>query len=571
MLSSIMFRSKSAPPNKSPTPVSDATTLEAKVAFLNQSLQTLHEVFPGGDIEEIRRLLTTTSEESRLYVVTEMLLKSGSRIPTGTRAQQLEPWEKFRSNEYQRAVKNALYKEFRGLSKSTVQAVMAEHNFMYTRSRATLAEIAAKSWRFSLSNLFRRSPRFTSFLDPSTRPSTGCKELDDELFDLGRELREAQIAADREIAAQLNEAEHADANELLECQCCFGDYAWEETVVCTEGHFFCHGCLIRSVQESIYGQGKSLLTTHCSVRCLSSSASPPCTSSVPADILRAVLPDEIYHSLEDRTASESLEKSGLKLIRCPFCGYAEADELQPYRIKCSALAIGIMTPFVAISSLSALLPGFALLWRTCLALLLIAFSPLLSTSTSRLSAVIRQVHLRRRGTLFRCYNPRCSRESCILCSKEWAPFHKCYEREEDAVRIFVEKAMADAVKRTCPLCHVSFIKSDGCNKLTCPYIREVGYKHFCQHFRQVPGTPCSECDACGLYVNEDEAMAIRHAALAAEEEYWKRHGKPEGWTWRGVGGPVVKEVGERWGVRERMEAMLDGALGWAVEKIVEFG
>lgn len=458
---------------------------------------------------------------------------------------------------------------------------MAEHNFMYTRSRATLAEIAAKSWRFSLSNLFRRSPCPASFLDPKIYPSTGCKELDDELFDLSRESRDAQIAADRVVAAQLNEAEHADANELLECQCCFGDYAWEETVVCTEGHFFCHSCLIRSVQESIYGQGKSLLTTHCSVRCLSSSASPPCTSSVPADILRAVLPDEIYHSLEDRTASESLEKSGLKLIRCPFCGYAEADELQPYRIKRSALAVGIMAPFVAVSSLSILLLGFATVWRGCLALLLIAFSPLFSISASRIGTALREVHLRHRGTLFRCYNPRCSRESCISCSKEWAPFHKCYEREEDAVRIFVEKAMADAVKRTCPICHISFIKSDGCNKLTCPCgyvmcyvcradIRDDGYQHFCQHFRQVPGTPCSECDACGLYVNEDEAMAIRHAALTAEEEYWKQHGKPEGWTWRGIGGPVAKEVGERWGIRERMEVMLDGVLGWGVEKIVEF-
>jgi hypothetical protein len=108
MLSSIMFRSKSAPPNKSPTPVSDAAALEAKAAFLNQSLQTLHEVFPGGDIEEIRRLLTTTSEESRLYIVTEIMLKNGSRIPTGARTQQLKPWEKFRSNEYQKAVKKAL-------------------------------------------------------------------------------------------------------------------------------------------------------------------------------------------------------------------------------------------------------------------------------------------------------------------------------------------------------------------------------------------------------------------------------------------------------------------------------
>src|SRR5437879_1064547 len=64
---------------------------------------------------------------------------------------------------------------------------------------------------------------------------------------------------------------------------------------------------------------------------------------------------------------------------------------------------------------------------------------------------------------------------------------------------------------------------------------EIGsesYKHFCQHFRQVPGTPCDECDRCDLYVQEDEAAAIDHAAEKAEAEYFRKFKKPEGWKYK---------------------------------------
>lgn len=492
---------------------------------------------------------------------------------------------------------------------------MAEHNFAYSRAHPTLSDLAAKSWRFSFSNFFRRAPRRTSssLLDPVTgaHAPTGCKELDEELHEMGRAAREAQILADKAIAARLNEAEHAAADELVECECCFGDYPWEESVACADGHFFCHMCLIRSVQESVYGQGKSLLTAHCSVRCLSSTAQPPCTDSVPSDVLITVLPRELYNSLEDRTASENLEKSGLRLVRCPFCGYAEVDELQPFFIRRSATAFVLL---LLLGSFETVMIPFALGGAFLLLSSLLFLPPLLlKPFTSppwllgpRLSNAIRAVGLRRRGSLFRCQNSRCARESCILCSKEWAPFHKCFEKEEDAARIYVERAMADAVKRTvplpppnlknqyiyililqlqCPLCHVSFVKSDGCNKLTCPCgyvmcyicradIRDVGYKHFCQHFRLVPGTACSDCEACDLYANEDEAAAIRTAAVAAEEEYWRRNGKPKGWSWRGVGGPVAEEVGDvRWGwgvALERGSEGLDQVLERFVEWAVEF-
>jgi len=87
---------------------------EPRTTCLNRSLETLCEVFPGNDIDEIRRLLATTEEESRLYVVTEMLLKhrtassSSSAVAVRNGKAKLQPWEKFRTDEYQNAVKKAL-------------------------------------------------------------------------------------------------------------------------------------------------------------------------------------------------------------------------------------------------------------------------------------------------------------------------------------------------------------------------------------------------------------------------------------------------------------------------------
>lgn len=81
---------------------------QANIAVLNRSLETLLAVFPAADVEQTRRLLVTSSEESRLYVVTEMLLKGGAGSAPAARARQLEPWQQFRSDEYKMAVKRQL-------------------------------------------------------------------------------------------------------------------------------------------------------------------------------------------------------------------------------------------------------------------------------------------------------------------------------------------------------------------------------------------------------------------------------------------------------------------------------
>jgi hypothetical protein len=51
-----------------------------------------------------------------------------------------------------------------------------------------------------------------------------------------------------------------------------------------------------------------------------------------------------------------------------------------------------------------------------------------------------------------------------------------------------------------------------------------GYRHFCDHFRLTPGTPCSECEKCDLYRAEDEEVVVRRAGERAEALWKVRNG-----------------------------------------------
>jgi len=53
-------------------------------------------------------------------------------------------------------------------------------------------------------------------------------------------------------------------------------------------------------------------------------------------------------------------------------------------------------------------------------------------------------------------------------------------------------------------------------------VQDLGYSHFCQHFRPLGG-PCRSCTNCGLYDKEDEEEAVKEARVRATREYLTRH------------------------------------------------
>jgi hypothetical protein len=74
---------------------------------------------------------------------------------------------------------------------------------------------------------------------------------------------------------------------------------------------------------------------------------------------------------------------------------------------------------------------------------------------------------------FHC--PQCNFKSCRECGEEAHPGIRCDEVEtknETTGRNKVEEAMSNAVIRKCPrpFCRKPFMKTDGCNKITCRWV-----------------------------------------------------------------------------------------------------
>ncbi|KAH0563035.1 hypothetical protein GP486_002393, partial [Trichoglossum hirsutum] len=348
---------------------------EPNIDVLNGFLASLAAIFPDIQFEVFREMLTSFDEESKLHVVTEALLKHKAKWVRGRwRVQGKEEQEDcaedraivpiketFRSESYKRASRAALNQEFRGLSRSTISAVLAEQNYSYTLARPTLLTLSSKSWRFSLSSFFlrRRTPLSLApsshpliFFQPSgphgdgppipaLRP-TESPELNQELFNtllapLQRRREEEQEAKDHELAVQLNNAEAEEHDALHDCECCFTSTSFEQLSSCDDGgHFMCHGCVRHTINESLFGQGwgRNIQHDRGSLRCLAPMVSEDgdCLGSIPRDLVRKALLEEkggekIWRRFEERLASENLLKSGIELARCPFCIYAEVIEI----------------------------------------------------------------------------------------------------------------------------------------------------------------------------------------------------------------------------------------------------
>ncbi|TKA70558.1 hypothetical protein B0A55_06237 [Friedmanniomyces simplex] len=567
-------------------------TDEPELRDLNTALATLVDVFPDVEPETFREMLSNISESSRVEVVTEQMLKNDAKKSrlgkTLRKARLVDPTAKrrlrltsetalpkedtFRSESYKKAVKQVLYQEFKNISHSSIKAVMAEQNYSYSQSRPILQQLAAKSWRFSLSSIWtRRSPSVAAGEHPSIISGgdptqsqivgvrrTGSAQLDQELHDLLiipmlQQRRREQLAADHALASQLNDAEAKEAETLFDCECCYGSVTFEQLAICDDGcHQLCFDCVRRSVNEALFGQGwaQSIDLQKTTLRCFA-PADQTCHGRLPGEIVRRALAElgaeeDTWNELQNRMASEALVKSRLRLQRCPLCSYAEVDEVPPLELR---NAKGILKHIVTRSSatlqmmLLLLTAGMILftvplILIACLVWMLITLVPPVAAITD---ASWSRVYKQRRGLKFECRNTICSKISCIRCTATWRDPHVCFKSEKTSLRTAIESSATAAVKRTCPRCLLSFVKASGCNKLVCNcgytmcYIcrQEItskeGYGHFCQHFRPSGGR-CGECERCDLYGDEDEEAAIRKAAKAAEKAWREKEGGRQGDT-----------------------------------------
>ncbi|KAL4886519.1 hypothetical protein BJY04DRAFT_177810 [Aspergillus karnatakaensis] len=587
---------------------------------LNNALEALVHIFPDVKIEVFRELLVRFDGNSRLHVCVDQLLRHKEKwvagrwnVPSGpagnedavsvsasdTAGSLVPRDERFRTEDYKIAVKGILTKEFSGLSRSTVDAVLAEVNFCYLRARPVLHDLSRKTWRATFNSIlpsFRRKKEkddahplmlWQRLPDGALVPrlkESGCEELDEELYEtlvapLIRTRQEEQEKTDLEVAEELNEKEAEAAGALFECECCFADVTFEQLSTCSDSmHLICFNCIRHTVHQALFGQGwsTSVDVERSTLKCLAPSTSEPCRGILSAQLVkRAILLDkaglETYVKFESRLASDALLRSQFKLIRCPFCSYAEVDPVYhppTTGINWRFRRDGIIPTFFMI---------FIFLDAIPFLLIFMAISYLLDPTSLRtiLNNSLLNMCLKLRMKRFTCANLTCRRTSCITCQKPWRDPHVCHEPLLLDLRATVEAARTAAVKRTCPRCGLSFVKSSGCNKLTCtcgysmcylcrkalgPPIKSrnprrprrqeninplgnaddahpnalledaeeeeeeaEGYRHFCEHFRVNPGARCTSCTKCELYQDEDEEAVARRAGEKAEYEWRVRH------------------------------------------------
>lgn len=554
------------------------------LADWNEKLQLLSSLFPHIMPIVFREMLFICTGESALLVVVDQLLNYPDKWVQGrwkTSLQQtghlqnahqdcrlaLPLEEHFRREEYKNAARNALYQEFKTLRKTTVDAVTAENNYAYTRSRIVLLRIRAKSWRQSFRNLFTRRKRPTeeSFDEhymlvwspvadecdnavPTLR-QTSDFELDQELEEevlgpLLRRQKTKQEKVDLTLATRLNEMEARNAKAMYECECCFHEATFEQIATCTSGgHVCCFSCLCRAVNEALYGQSWNRNIDHARglIRCLAFSSDRVCSGCIPLDIAQRAITQGIgfqhWLQFEINVAKEALGKSRLPLILCPFCSYAEINDAgipklySHYRLVTSH----IMKSFWLFLLACILFPAIEV-FIVCHQI----FSQRnLPHVTTMISISLAGLHnLRYRTRRFLCRNPLCGLPSCTPCGKIWIDPHICHQSTALSLRTTIESARTAAVKRTCPQCGLGFIKESGCNKLTCrcgyticyicrqalrPVSGAEAYTHFCQHFRPAGGK-CGSCNKCDLYQIDDEEILIRTAGETAEKEWREREG-----------------------------------------------
>lgn len=515
--------------------------------------------------------------------------------------------ELFRSEAYKAVVKAAFYEEFPSLSHSAIRGILMEQNYSYTESRPLLLQLNSQSWRASLANLFYRrkhpsllrhpfitwpSDAAGSTSDPMLR-LTPSAELNDELSNALLEPRrrdriETQITQDLAMAEAVNEEEAEAEGAMYDCQCCFMPNAFERLSLCTDqNHYLCFRCLRHTMSEALYGQGwaQSIDLARCTIKCIApdSGVERPCTGTVPQySVKRALLCDkgglENWQKFEGRLLNDSLKASELPLTRCPFCEYAEiypgnTNELNTtitkvMQVLFSNFYLGPLCYLGLAHVIRFVLRAFtaiivALLLALCLKKYIVRFAPdianhYLGYVRETLWAAFQQspaMNIGRpsvstslgpppTGTKFLCRNPTCSTPSCSSCHAAWIDPHTCHPRLHASLRTHVEAALTAATTRTCPLCHLSFVKSSGCNKLECPCgyrmcylcrkdVRDEGYAHFCGHFRATGTGNCPvECGRCDLYRDDSTSgadgrggstgeEAMEEVRRKAEEEWWQ--------------------------------------------------
>ncbi|KAJ3417303.1 hypothetical protein HDV05_005759 [Chytridiales sp. JEL 0842] len=534
----------------------------------NEALKVLVERFPDAKVEYLRYLIQTAKYDLINRVTNKILSdisKKGSEkaYPKRLKYEPLKRQDFFRSVSYVKGVRHRLYNKYPSHFKSTIKAIMAESNNDYVLSNLKMNEVRVPIWLLPFGE--KRHPHYV--------PEIDLPEIIEDVEELQHVLAELMTKNDLTIAEELNRKQYIEENQMFQCGCCFDDeVVFENVSQCEDGHLFCKTCLTRLVTEGVFGQGQ--FRGGKAVKCMNQVG---CDKAFSMQELQRCLPTDVFKAYERLYIESELERTNLQLINCPFCKYAEvvpnkdipdilqviseymSNKLEEVRDFCQNLPIQehilfvsilffveisftmfIVSPLLAIAIVTTVIyvaKSIGLWDRLIDHIQNFAVTRGFIDEADRIAVArpLRKRRNRRKLVPFQCQNPECGKGSCTKCQKEWpqGSLHVCHEKEQNSLRLYIEQSMSEALIRTCPGC--SLRKKSGCNKMVCPKcsyamcyvcrseITREGYSHFCDHFRAIPSTKCTQCQKCDLYQLEDDNLVTRRAAEKATAEWIAQH------------------------------------------------
>ncbi|XP_022063518.2 E3 ubiquitin-protein ligase RNF216 [Acanthochromis polyacanthus] len=262
------------------------------------------------------------------------------------------------------------------------------------------------------------------------------------------------------LALQVNEDEYKKDGQLIECGCCYGEFAFEKMTQCSDGHLFCKECLVKYAQEAVFGSGKLELS------CMEGG----CPCSYPVCELEKVLPENILCKYYERQAEEAVAATCAdELVRCPFCNFPALLDKDMSLFSCP-------NPRCRKESCR----KCHVQWKqhvgkTC--------EQVLERDEIRMRVVFEE-----RMTAARV-------RKCVKCGTGLVKSEGC------------NRMSCRCGSFMCYLCREPI----------------TGYNHFCQHARS-PGAPCRHCRKCSLWTDptQDDERIIQEIQKEGEAELSKK-------------------------------------------------
>ncbi len=120
--------------------------------------------------------------------------------------------------------------------------------------------------------------------------------------------------ADKKLAEELNEQIAGEDGCLIECGCCCSEYAFESCVQCSEGHLFCKACLAHYVEQTVFGDGRSVL------KCMSTMET--CDGIFSDEMIRLSLPEKVFAKFSEAQSRDALKAANIdNLLSCYNCSF----------------------------------------------------------------------------------------------------------------------------------------------------------------------------------------------------------------------------------------------------------